>query len=67
MKKRLRREREFAPATAAFPTRRRFGQGVNGQAAAVRTERFAVSCGPANALERVARGVIGHPQDAAEA
>jgi hypothetical protein len=67
MKKRLRRTREFAPATATFLTWQCFGQGIDGQAAAVRTERLALIRGPPDALERVSRVVIGHPHDAGEA
>jgi hypothetical protein len=54
-------------ATPAFPSRRSFRQRVDRQATATRTERFAAIRGPANALERVARLVVRHPKDAAEA
>jgi hypothetical protein len=66
MEKRLRRKRELASATAAFPPRWNFRQRVDRQAAAMWAERLALICRPANALERVARFVIRHAYDLRE-
>jgi len=54
MEKRLRREGELAAATAAFPPRGSFRQRVNRQATAMRADRLAGICSPADALEGVA-------------
>src|SRR5437016_5467358 len=67
MKERLRRERELAPATAAFPPGRSFRQRVDRQAAAMWAERLAAICGPANTLERVACFVVRHAENSAQA